>query len=110
DLDRVHHVLGAWQHLIAIGRRLDLPLLARQLNQLLSDGSRELEALGVDVDKGESAAVETVDREDVGDDLARENGASCPDHGDLRHGRAPLQRTGRDFYFVSGRGEALLSV
>ena len=66
---------------------LDLPALARQLDQALGDASGEAESLGVDVDEREGALIESVDGEDVGHQLAGEDGAARPDEGDLAHER-----------------------
>src|SRR5581483_7894327 len=87
DLDRVDDVVGAGQDVGAVRRRLDLPALARERDQLLGDVAREGQAGRVDVDQGECAALEAVDGEDVGDDLAGEDGAAGADHRDFWHGQ-----------------------
>ena len=86
DLDRVDDVVGVREDVKPFGRCIDTPRLSGQLDQPLDDPPRQVQPPRVDVDQREHAGVQSVDGEDVGDQLPSENSAARADQGHLRHG------------------------
>ena len=85
DLDRVDDVVAPFEHIEPLGRRLDGPLLSRQVDQAGRDAFCQVEAPRIDVDQREHPLVETIHGQDVGDELAGEDSAPGADERHLRH-------------------------
>ena len=107
DLDGVDEEVRPRQNVVPLGRRFDVPVLARGLDQSLGYPVRQLEPLGVDVHEGEGATVQALHCQHVRDDLAGKDRAtraderyfghlsSPPNPGqrpEKRHRRAPVPR------------------